>query len=168
MTRRSICKFQTARRSPSGANMTTGTSSSTTAPSAMSAANTSASTANRSFNRARASLVPCSGDQWPPGVFAPPFFSFSSLRKKRIAAPGEEKEREAPKPEVQTVPPSCNSSFARSHLPAPGHLTRSNYAPHAILMMAGKRLFTDTQHPVGADDSVRPQTSVLLCSSAER
>ena len=57
----------------------------------MSAANTSASTANRSFNRARASLVPCSGDQWPPGVFAPPFFSFSSLRKKRIAAPGEEK-----------------------------------------------------------------------------
>ena len=40
--------------------------------------------------------------------------------------------------------------------------------PHAILMMAGKRLFTDTQHPVGADDSVRPQTSVLLCSSAER
>ena len=25
----------------------------------------------------------------------PPFFSFSSLRKKRIAAPGEEKEREA-------------------------------------------------------------------------
>ena len=47
-------------------------------------------------------------------------------------------------------------------------LASSDAAPHAILMMAGKRLFTDTQHPVGADDSVRPQTSVLLCSSAER
>ena len=66
-------------------------------------------------------------------------------------------------------------------------LASSDAAPHAILMMAGKRLFTDTQHPVGADDlaqlfatkeryrcgmplagTVRPQTSVLLCSSAER
>ena len=30
-----------------------------------------------------------------PKGLAPPFFSFSSLRKKRTAAPGEEKEREA-------------------------------------------------------------------------
>ena len=47
-------------------------------------------------------------------------------------------------------------------------LASSDAAPHAILMVADKRLFTDMQHPVGADDSVRPQTSVLLCSSAER
>ena len=39
-------------------------------------------------------------------------------------------------------------------------LASPDAAPHAILMMAGKRLFTDTQHPVGADDSVRPSQTV--------
>ena len=37
----------------------------------------------------------------------------------------------------------------------PSHLTRSDYAPHAIWMMAVRRHFTDTQHHVGADDAVR-------------
>ena len=53
------------------------------------------------------------------------------------------KEREPSKPEVQTVPPSCNSSVVRPYLPAPNHPTRSDYAPHAILMMAGRRLLTN-------------------------
>ena len=35
------------------------------------------------------------GDHWSPAFSSPPFFSFSSLRKKRTAAPGEEKERKA-------------------------------------------------------------------------
>ena len=38
------------------------------------------------------------------------------------------------------MPPSCNSSVTRSCLPAPDHLSAGDYAPHAILMMAVKRL----------------------------
>ena len=123
----------------------------------------------------------CRGGTLPARfLFAPPFFSFSFLRKKRTAAASEEascialppgrrklhirwlllpfrkptaalgrlsvtirKEREPSKPEVQTVPPSCNSSVVRPYLPAPNHPTRSDYAPHAILMMAGRRLLTN-------------------------
>ena len=54
------------------------------------------------------------------------------------------KERELPKPGAQTVPPSCDNSFAQSYLPAPGHISAGNYAPHAILMMAGRQHFADT------------------------
>ena len=54
------------------------------------------------------------------------------------------KERERSKPEVHPVPPSCNSSRARSYLPAPNHLSAGNYAPHAILMMAVRHHFADT------------------------
>ena len=45
------------------------------------------------------------------------------------------------------MPPSCNSSFPRFDLPAPGHLTQSDYAPHAILMMAVRHHFTGTVQP---------------------
>ena len=41
------------------------------------------------------------------------------------------------------MPPSCDSSLNWSCLPAPSHLTQSSYAPHAILMMAGRWLLTD-------------------------
>ena len=70
------------------------------------------------------------------------------------------KERELPKPEVRPVPPSCDSSFARLDWPAPNHLSAGNYAPHAILMMAGRQRLADTQHPVEVDGSVRPSQTV--------
>ena len=40
------------------------------------------------------------------------------------------------------------------------HLASSDAAPHAILMMAVRRRFADTKHPVGADDPVRPKAPV--------
>ena len=49
--------------------------------------------------------------------------------------------------EVPTIPPSCDSSVAQSYLPAPNHPTRSDYAPHAILMMAGSILQIFSKRP---------------------
>ena len=59
------------------------------------------------------------------------------------------------------MPPSCNSSRARSYLPAPNHLSAGNYAPHAILMMAVISLPTNT---VKAKTSIRRKSRVRLWS----
>ncbi len=75
--------------------------------------------------------------------FAPPFFSFSFRRKKRTAAPGEEKKENFRN--RKCVP--CRhhvTALAQSYLPAPNHLSAGDYAPHAILMMAARRHLADT------------------------
>ena len=77
------------------------------------------------------------------GEFLKPFFSFSA-RKKRMVSIFQEKKEGCAKPELHPVPPSCNNSVAQSYLPAPDHLSAGNYAPHAILMMAGRQHFADT------------------------
>ena len=59
------------------------------------------------------------------------------------------------------MPPSCNSSFTQSYLPAPSHLTSSDYAPHAILMMAVISLPTNT---VKAKTSIRRKSRARLWS----
>ena len=59
------------------------------------------------------------------------------------------------------MPPSCNSSLARSDLPAPNHLSAGNYAPHAILMMAVISLPTNT---VKAKTSIRRKSRARLWS----
>ena len=74
--------------------------------------------------------------------FEPILFFLCQKEKNGFKLP--RKERGLLKPELQTVPPSCNSSHTRPYLPAPAHLTSSNYAPHAILMMAVRWHFTDT------------------------
>ena len=79
-------------------------------------------------------------------VFAPPFFSFSSLRKERIAAASEEASS-------IPFPPGRRKLHIRSLLlpfqivtVSLGHnLAIWNFTtPHAILMMADRRNFVDT------------------------
>ena len=77
------------------------------------------------------------------GSFLNPFFSFSA-RKKRTVSICQEKKGGRAKPEVHPVPPSCDSSWNWPYLPALTHLSAGDYAPHAILMMAGRRHFADT------------------------
>ena len=78
-------------------------------------------------------------------LFEPILFFLCQKEKNGFNLP--RKERERTKPYLRTVPPSCDSSFSRSYLPAPGHLTQSDYAPHAILMMAVRHHFTGTVQP---------------------
>ena len=86
------------------------------------------------------------GDHWSPAFFAPPFFSFSSLRKKRTAAASEE---------ACSIPfpPGRRKLHIRSLLLPSQIVTVSlghnlaiwNFTtPHAILMMADRQHFSDT------------------------
>ena len=77
--------------------------------------------------------------------FEPILFFLCQKEKNGFNLP--RKERWRTKPYLRTVPPSCDNSFSRSYLPAPGHLTQSDYAPHAILMMAVRQHPTDTVQP---------------------
>ena len=67
-------------------------------------------------------------------IFEPILFFLPQKEKNGFNLP--RKERGHSKSEVQPVPPSCDNSLNRPHLPAPNHLSAGNYAPHAILMMA--------------------------------
>ena len=78
---------------------------------------------------------------------------FGSIRK-------ENGKRSSSKLDMQTVPPSCDSSVAQSDLPAPNHLSAGDYVPHAILMMAVGRHFANTVH----EDGHRPLQHDRKCS----
>ena len=86
-----------------------------------------------------------------------PYFLFSFRKGNGVA---RQRKKGFSKPEMHSVPPSCDSSVARSYLPAPDHISTGDYAPHAILMMADRQRLADTQHPVEADGSVRPSQTV--------
>ena len=113
----------------------------------------------------------------PPPAFCAPILFFLFLRKKRIAAPGEEKKENSETGSANRAaiaseeacsipfPPGRRKLHIRSLLLPSQIVTVSlghnlaiwNFTtPHAILMMAVRRRFADTKHPVGADDSVRP------------
>ena len=83
-------------------------------------------------------VISCCTENDPVRPICAPILFFLFLRKKRIAASGEEKKENFRNRGALPVPPSCNSSFAQFWLPAPGHLSAGNYVPHAILMMAGR------------------------------
>ena len=99
-------------------------------------------------------------------VFAPPSFSFSSLRKKRIAAASEEASS-------IPFPPGRRKLHIRSLLPSQivtvslGHnLAIWNFTtPHAILMMADRRNFVDTvcrgRTPLSARRAAHPKCEAL-------
>ena len=104
--------------------------------------------------------------------FAPPFFSFSSLRKKRMGAPGEEKEREAAETGSAPVSPTCDpaqrsqvgkeegaSEYGAFAVPGGSkiQLASSDAAPHAILMMAVGQHVTNTR---------RASAPTLKCAGA--